>query len=69
MSYAFNHQDKILQKIKSYQSLKKSCHKWKVVNYNDIIEKKMEVIEKIHEDFAIEKDHDIEIVEKIARFY
>lgn len=29
----------------------------------------MEVIEKIHEDFAIEKDRDIEIVEKIARFY
>lgn len=29
----------------------------------------MEVIEKIHDDFAIEKDHDIEIVEKIARFY
>lgn len=68
MSYAFNHQNKILQKIKSYQSLK-SCHKWKVVNYNDIIEKKMKVIEKIHKDFAIEKDHDIEIVENIARFY
>lgn len=29
----------------------------------------MKVIEKIHKDFAIEKDHDIEIVENIARFY
>lgn len=43
------------------------CEEWKVENYNDIKEDRMEVIEKIHEDLDVEKNHEVKIVDKTKK--